>query len=234
MLLTIGPKLEPMRVLHARKQVKQTEAGLSEPPSEIPLYYQRAISEWHCPKQPQRRCSYNWNAESKHYLVTSLVLPSQDDFSIGIGKCQDVSHSSDTVSETRNSYLLNQNSNSQFQNLGLHHLMVNMVPMTLFLNVYLFILSYTCVSVDANMCILCERVAIEGQERTQGHRKLELQLVVSCMTWVLGTEPGSFSSAASMANHCTISPAPPGTQCWNSPILSPIPSLSRAFLVSAA
>lgn len=145
MLLTKGLKLEPMRVLHARKQVKQTEAGLSEPPSEIPLYYQRAISEWHRLKQPQRRCSYNWNAESKHYLVTSLVLPSQDDFSIGIGKCQDVSHSSDTVSETRNSYLLNQNSNSQFQNLGLHHLMVNMVPMTLFLNVYLFILSYTCV-----------------------------------------------------------------------------------------
>lgn len=42
-----------------------------------------------------------------------------------------------------------------------------MVSMTLFLNVYLFILPYACVAVDGNICTMCEQAAIKGQERPQ-------------------------------------------------------------------
>lgn len=54
-----------------------------------------------------------------------------------------------------------------------------------------------------------ERVHAQGQKKILGFLELELQrLVVSCLIWVLGTEPG-FGNAASALNCWAMSPIHP-------------------------
>jgi hypothetical protein len=65
-------------------------------------------------------------------------------------------------------------------------------------------LPFICVGVCVSLCCVC---GLRGQKRTMGPLQLELQAVVSCPMWVLGTE--LWSSAREHACNCLIiSPAP--------------------------
>lgn len=51
------------------------------------------------------------------------------------------------------------------------------------------------------------QISMEGQKRGR-ILELELQIVITCLSWVLGIKPGSLVRAASAVNHKTTLPAP--------------------------
>lgn len=61
-----------------------------------------------------------------------------------------------------------------------------------------------CMHVCAYMYV-CALVICRNQERVSDPPELELQALVGCPIWVLGTELGSSTKAASTLNHWTIS-----------------------------
>ena len=54
-----------------------------------------------------------------------------------------------------------------------------------------------CVCLSVCMNIQC----LQRSEETSKPLELEFQMVVSCLTWVLGTKPRSSARAASTLNH---------------------------------
>lgn len=57
------------------------------------------------------------------------------------------------------------------------------------------------------------------QEKATDTLELELQAVVSCLMWVLGTEPGSFGRAANTLSHWAIASALDPTLSWSLALL---------------
>jgi hypothetical protein len=71
-----------------------------------------------------------------------------------------------------------------------------------------------CLSVCFSVCLFILHMpstdACKDQKTALSHLGLELQVVVSYLMWVLGTDPGSSIGAASVLNHWSFAPA-----LWN-------------------
>ena len=57
---------------------------------------------------------------------------------------------------------------------------------------------FACMCIYINICSL--HVCLEGQNRASGSLELKLQIVLSCLMWVIGTGLGSFGRITSAFN----------------------------------
>lgn len=70
-----------------------------------------------------------------------------------------------------------------------------------------FLLINMCVFVCMSLHIPCVGV-FHGSQRMSDSLKFELYVVMSCVMWMLETEPASFARAVSALDHRTFSPVP--------------------------
>lgn len=76
----------------------------------------------------------------------------------------------------------------------------------LFICLKFVLFSFTCMSVSAHMYVICVG-DLKAKRGSQVPLALKLQMAVSCLMWVLGTELSSSGRVLSVLNYNAISPA---------------------------